>query len=81
MSPSIKPRESYFLECSYSSQRHSTTKFSPFELNYGVQLACPYSIGWSGRNPSASQYLKDMRHTLDMAKRNTQFAMDREMFC
>ena len=52
-------QESYLplLECACRSQKHSTTKFSPFKLSYGVQLAWPYSIGPS-HNPSSSEDLR-----------------------
>jgi hypothetical protein len=67
------------LEFAYNSRKHSATKFSPFELNYGVQPLAPYSIGISCPNPCASQLLKDMRDMLDMAKRNIRSAVDRVM--
>ena len=58
------------LEFAYNDRKHSSTRISPFELNYGFRPANPTTVGVPQKVPSAADYVVQMRKMLALAKDN-----------
>ena len=56
------------LEFAYKSQPHKVTGLSPFELNYGMILLLPGTLGIPQKCPSAANFLANMQGNLRLAR-------------
>ena len=65
-----------YCEFAYNSAIQSSTKFSPFYLNYGYVPTTPLTALAPGAGKEARHWLDHVRRNLDQAKRNLQVAQD-----
>ena len=68
------------LEFAYNNRPHRATGLSPFEMNYGMSLPAPATIGISQKCPSAAEFLSSIHHNLQFAKDKLQQAADRAKY-
>ena len=66
-------------EFAFNSYKNASTKYSPFELNYGYVPRSP-SITFNAdnnNNPAAEEYLKEMKQRFQSAYENIEFAQQK----
>ena len=65
-------------EFAFNSYKNASTKYSPFELNYGYVPRSPsITFNADNNNPVAEEYLKEMKQLFQSAYENIEFAQQK----
>ena len=78
-----------FAEFAYNNSKHSSTKFSPFRLNYGFDPTLPSSFSvfkdqhpdvdfTKGKCPGVNEFVKRIQQAIADAKKNIEIAQQKQ---